>query len=199
MSDLPVHLLVPLVIALFVVPLIFTRVIKPLLRMLLRVLDFFSDPQARQSLTTESFRTLLRRLLRDDSSPPVFTPTVRSSKSDEHAAISDALAALQNGKAQVYTGADLKQILGNAGTTKVFSSVTVNGKPVPVDSGAINGLLQAVGASLSNASTAAHIEPDTSVERDVGERMRMLQELHRRGIITNAEFEAKKSDILRDL
>ena len=77
--------------------------------------------------------------------------------------------------------------------------MTVNGKPVPVDSGAIHGLLQAVGASLSNASTAAHIEPDTSVERDVGERMRMLQELHRRGIITNAEFEAKKADILRDL
>ena len=101
MSDLPVHLLVPLVIALFVVPLIFTRVIKPLLRMLLRVLDFFSDPQARQSLTTGSFRALLRRLLRDDNSPPVFTPTIRSSKSDEHAAINDVLSALQNGKAQV--------------------------------------------------------------------------------------------------
>lgn len=209
-------LLVSLLIALFIVPLIFTRLIKPLLRLLLRAWDFFSNPQARQSLVTDSPRSLLRRMLREDAPPPVFTPTVRTNNADENAALNDvwaalnpshcaedaiaeAMNALQNGKAQVYTGADLKNLLGSAGNTKVFSTVTVNGKNVPIDSSAVSGLLQAVGASLSNASTSSHMEADASVERDVGERMRTLQELLRRGVITQAEFDAKKADILRAL
>lgn len=202
--------LLPLLIFLIVAPLVFKRLVRPVLGFFARLADLPGNPEARKNLSTGQFSTLVDTLLPDDP-PPVrtvqpapenitsmdsFLSGMRANASAEEA-IEQVVSALQGGNAQVIRGSDLKGALGNLGNARVISTVTVNGKPVSMDDAAVSGLLQALSATLGQAAAGG---PSGEVhELEAGQRLRLLQELHRSGALTDAEFESKKAEILREL
>lgn len=212
MPPLPLEIskFLPLLIFLIVAPLVFKRLIRPVLRFFAHLADLLGNPESRKNLSTGQFSTLVDTLLPDDP-PPV--RTVQPAQQDvtsigsflsgmqpgasAEEAIEQVVNALHSGNAQVIRGSDLKGALGNLGNTRVISTVTVNGKPVSMDDAAVSGLLRAVGATLRQAAAGGLSGVDH--ELDAGQRLHLLQELHRSGALTDAEFEAKKARILREL
>lgn len=83
-----------------------------------------------------------------------------------------------------------------------ITTVTLNGRQVRADPGMIDGLLHTLcGQARSGdiGGDSAHARTGQTVEGDIGERLLKLQALHRSGAISDADFEAKKAEILREL
>lgn len=214
MPPLPLEIskFLPLLVFLIVVPLVFKRLVKPTLRFFARLIDLLGDSDARKNLSNGRLSTLFDTLL-PDAPPPAQTvqPAQQNASSigsflsgmqanvSAEEAIEQVVNALHSGNAQVIRGSELKNALGNLGNARVVSTVTVNGKSVPVNDAAVSGLLQAVGATLGQAAAAGGLTGEGHVELDAGQRLHLLQELHRSGALTDAEFEAKKARILREL
>ena len=78
------------------------------------------------------------------------------------------------------------------------SVVTVNGRPLEADPALIDELLRAAGQRDHGHASgeATHAPPS---DGDIGERLLKLRELHRSGAIGDADYEAKKAALLREL
>ncbi|WP_297833413.1 SHOCT domain-containing protein [Thermomonas sp.] len=105
---------------------------------------------------------------------------------------------LGNMMPEARTNAALRDFLQGA-PNRSTTTINVNGQPVSADSsqellGAVATLLKNAGPGQVQVSSSTHV-----VEGDAAARLLRLVELHRSGALTDAEFEAKKARILREL